>query len=87
MAGRNLELGRRLSTLAEADPEYTAALDRRVTRLRTVGTRLLAALTAEQHRADRLQVRLDQALGLDSVHVLDGRRWQQTRQDKGAVRP
>jgi hypothetical protein len=47
----------------------------------------LADYEAEKKRADRIQARLDQALGLDSVDILDGRHWQETRQDKGTVRP
>lgn len=52
LAGRNLELGRRLSQCAEADPEYAARLEQRVARLRRVGARILAAYAAEKHRAD-----------------------------------
>jgi hypothetical protein len=59
LAGRNLELGKRISTLTEADPEYAAGLERRVTRLRTVGKRILAAYKAERQRADRLVSYLD----------------------------
>lgn len=59
LAGRNLELGKRISQLAEADPEYAAALERRITRLRTVGARILTAYTAEKQRADRLSSYLD----------------------------
>jgi hypothetical protein len=59
--GRILELGRRLSQLREADPEYAAQLEHRVTRLRRVGVRILAAYAAEKKRADRLQARLDNA--------------------------
>lgn len=59
LAGRDLELGRRISQLAEADPEYAASLERRVARLRAVGARILAAYTVEKQRADRLSSYLD----------------------------
>jgi hypothetical protein len=52
---RNLDLGRRNSKLTEADPEYTAALEQRVNRLRTVGRRIAAAYAAEKQRADQLE--------------------------------
>ncbi|MFE9921610.1 hypothetical protein ACFYQA_08505 [Streptomyces sp. NPDC005774] len=37
--------------------------------------------TAEKKRADRLQQRLDDTLGLDDPAVLAGQNWQATRQD------
>lgn len=83
LEGRVLELGRRLSRLAESDPEYAARLERRVARLRQVAARLLAGLATETRRADLLQARLDDACGLNSSAVLDGERWQQTRHDGG----
>lgn len=46
----------------------------------------MADHAAEKQRADHLQRRLDQALGLDARPVLDGRHWQDTRQDKPAVK-
>ncbi|MFI0268611.1 hypothetical protein [Streptomyces luteogriseus] len=81
LAGRNLELGERLSRLAEADPEYAAQLEHRIGRLQKAGKRILAAWWAEKRRADRLQARLDDALGLDDPAVLAGQNWQATRQD------
>lgn len=82
LEGRNLELGRRLSQLREADPEYAAHLEQRVTRLRRVGVRILAAYAAEKKRADRLQARLDDACGLDHPAVAEGAAWQARRHDK-----
>jgi hypothetical protein len=79
---RNLELGRRVSQLAESDPEHAAALERRVARLVKVGARLLAAYVAEKRRADQLQARLDDALGLNTTAVIEGSRWQQRREDR-----
>ncbi|MFJ8345110.1 hypothetical protein ACIQ9J_01785 [Streptomyces sp. NPDC094153] len=76
LEGRVLELGRRNSALAEADPEYAAALEHRVARLRAVGKRGLAAWWAEKGRADRLQQRLDDAVGLHHGHIKDSREWQ-----------
>lgn len=40
------------------------------------------ALAAANRRADRLQQRLDSALGLDSPAIADGALWQQHRTDK-----
>jgi hypothetical protein len=80
---RNVELGRRNARLAEADPEYAAQLEQRVARLLTVGRRILAAYHAERRRADRLQARLDDALGLNTTAVIEGSRWQQRREDRG----
>lgn len=82
LEGRVLELGRRLTKLAEADPEYAATLEQRVTRLRRVGARILAAYTAEKKRADRLQAELDDALGLNHPDIQAGRNWQSRRPDK-----
>lgn len=66
---RNLELGRRLSRLGESDPEYAARLEARIRRLLKVRTRFYAAGHAEWVRANHLQRRLDQALGLDSPAI------------------
>jgi hypothetical protein len=75
--GRNVELGDRITALAKAHPEYTAQLDRRVARLKTVGTRLLAAYGREQRRANHLQQRLDDAVGLHhGGPIVDTRCWQ-----------
>jgi hypothetical protein len=54
LAGRNLELGRLVSALRESDPEHAAALERRITRLRKVGARILTAYGKEKERADHL---------------------------------
>ncbi|MFB8772146.1 hypothetical protein [Streptomyces broussonetiae] len=83
---RTVELGRRLTSLAESDPEYAAQLEHRVTRLRTVGARVLAAYHRERRRANGLQARLDDALGLNTSGVLAGRNWQATREDGGRKR-
>lgn len=82
LEGRNIELGRRISELRDADPEYAASLEQRVTRLKRVGARLLAAYATEKHRADRLQARLDDACGLNPPAVLEGGAWQARRLDK-----
>lgn len=73
---RNLELGRRISKLTEADPEYTAQLERRVARLRRIVSRLLTEQQVEKKRADRLQQRLDDAVGLGAGRVKDSSPWQ-----------
>jgi hypothetical protein len=67
---RNLELGRRLASAS--DPQYAARLERRVDRLRKATSRILAAYHGEQRRADHLQRRLDQALGLDAPAIEQG---------------
>jgi chromosome segregation ATPase len=72
---RNLELGRRVSVLAESDLEYAAHLERRKTSLEKAGHRILAAWRREQKRADHLQQRLDDAVGL-STTIVDSGRWQ-----------
>lgn len=74
--GRNLELGRRVSALAESDPEYAGQLERRVDRLKKVTARLYAGARAEKARADHLQRRLDDAVGLGSRYPLDSASWQ-----------
>jgi hypothetical protein len=84
--GRNLELGRRISQLTEADPEYAARLERRVSRLLAVAGRLFLTRRAEQQRADHLQQRLDDALGLNSAAVALGSSWQSRRDDKRGLR-
>lgn len=59
LEGRVLELGQRLTELADADPKYTASLEARVARLRRVGARILAAYVREQRRSARLSSHLD----------------------------
>ncbi|GAB2731506.1 hypothetical protein [Streptomyces bullii] len=83
LAGRNLELGRRLSRLTESDPEYTAQIERRLERALRACARWMNAVWVETRHTDRLQARLDDALGLNDSAVLDGRYWQQTRNDGG----
>lgn len=63
---RNLELGERLG---KSTPEYTVRLEARIRRLLKVRTRFYAAGHAEWLRANHLQRRLDQALGLDSPAI------------------
>ncbi|MFJ8538114.1 hypothetical protein [Streptomyces sp. NPDC093591] len=74
--GRNLELGQRISKLTEADPEYAAQLERRVARLRRIVSQLLADRRTETKRADGLQRRLDDAVGLTPRGIEDSRQWQ-----------
>lgn len=73
---RNVELGRRLSALAESDPDYAALLERRVDRLRLAGRRVLVAWARERLRAERLQERLDDAVGLGPRGIKDSGAWQ-----------
>lgn len=49
---------------------------------RKAAARILAAWAAEKQRADQLQQRLDQSLGLDSAAVALGSSWQSRRGDK-----
>lgn len=76
LEGRNRELGRRVAALSESDPDYAAALERRVARLGKVGRRVLAAWAREQRRADGLQARLDDAVGLSPRGIKDSAAWQ-----------
>jgi len=85
--GRNLELGRRLSAVREADPEYAASLERRLDRALTACARYLAAYHAERRRTDRLHARLDDACGLDHPAVDEGATSQARRMDKPRPRP
>ncbi|WP_326811678.1 hypothetical protein [Streptomyces scopuliridis] len=71
----------RTEDLADSISESISYL-RRIARLARAVLRLSAALTAEKRRADRLQQRLDAALGLDSPAVAAGALWQQHRTDK-----
>ncbi|MER5715777.1 hypothetical protein [Streptomyces sp. NPDC002132] len=79
----NDEAHQYIRDLTKVGPARSAALQRRVDRLRLVGERVLAAWAAEKKRADRLQEQYDDACGLNDPRVLDGERWQQTRQDGG----
>jgi len=74
--GRNVELGRRLNRLSEADPEYAAALECRVGRLLKAVARVGAIAVAERRRADHLQQRLDDAVGILKAGIRDSARWQ-----------
>lgn len=62
------------------DANLTVA--RRLTRALRACARYRAALADATHRADQLQHRLDDALGLNTSQIDDGRLWQQTRPDK-----
>jgi hypothetical protein len=79
---RNLELGRRISRLTEADPEYATALEQRVARLKKVAGRLAAAVVAERQRASSVQKQMDTFLGLDAAAIADGATWQDRRQTR-----
>lgn len=86
LAGRNLELGVRLSAYAESDQEYLAGLERRLERVLRACARYRATVFGEQRRADVLQRHLDDACGLNRSEVAEGGNWQQTRQDGGRKR-
>lgn len=85
LEGRVLELGRRLARLAESDPEYAARLERRIARLRRIVSQVLADRRAEQKRADHLQRRLDDAVGLPAGRIADSREWQPGYQKPGVA--
>ena len=83
--GRNLELGQRVSQLAESDPEYAAQLERQVADLqkrldvansRPTDSHWRAEARRERDRADRLQKRLDDAVGLAPGGILNSAPWQ-----------
>ena len=60
-------------------------LERRLRFARKAAARILAAHSVEKGRADRLQARLDQALGLDAPAIADGVRWESRRHDKAGL--
>lgn len=69
LKGRNLALGEQISKLTEADPEYTADLERQLAAARE-------ELAAEKKRGDHLQARLDDAVGLTPRGIQDSSPWQ-----------
>lgn len=58
----------------------------RIERLIRTVARYRSALTAETRRADRLQARLDNAVGLDHPAIDAGAQWQTRRTDKPGVK-
>ncbi|MFJ9029765.1 hypothetical protein ACIRQP_14775 [Streptomyces sp. NPDC102274] len=60
----------------------TLELDEQVADLRSRLTAAQQDLTAEKRRADRLQQRLDDAVGINGPAVDSGAMWQQRRADK-----
>lgn len=69
LSGRVEELGRRNSTLAESDPDHLADLETQLEDTRK-------QLAAETRRADRLQQRLDDAVGLGHGPIKNSGPWQ-----------
>lgn len=70
LAGRNKTLGERISALTESDPGYLADMEQQLADVRE-------ELAAERRRADRLQARLDDAVGLSaSGPIKDSSVWQ-----------
>lgn len=89
VAGRNTELSRRLDAsrdVAFIDAEYSGELEGRLSRALRACARYLAAYHAEKRRADRLQRRLDDALGLNTAGIELGSGWQDRREDKRSLR-
>jgi hypothetical protein len=68
LQGRVVELGRRIAALSESDPEHLAAMERELSAAREEAA-------VEKRRADRLQERLDDAVGLNDPKVLAGPCW------------
>ncbi len=60
-------------------------LERRLRFARKAAARILAAYHSEKRRADCLQARLDQALGMDAPAIADGVRWESRRHDKAGL--
>lgn len=58
---------------------------RRLRIARMAAARLLIAYVAEKRRADLLQLRLDDAVGLNHPGIREGAGWQRRRQDKPIV--
>ncbi|MGX1116353.1 chromosome segregation ATPase [Streptomyces ambofaciens] len=70
LAGRNKALGERISALTESDPGYLADMEQQLAAVRE-------ELAAERRRAERLQARLDDAVGLPaSGPIRDSSVWQ-----------
>jgi chromosome segregation ATPase len=76
LTGRNRALGQRLDQHTESAPADVAHLKSRVDRLRRIVSRLLEERRQEQRRADRLQRRLDDAVGLTPRQIVDSSVWQ-----------
>ncbi|MYR46758.1 hypothetical protein [Streptomyces sp. SID5910] len=77
LVGRVEELGKRNSALTESDPEYAADLERRLDRALRACARWMNATWAATRRADRLQNRLDDAVGMPhGGHIRDSGPWQ-----------
>jgi len=76
LTGRNRALGQRLDQHTESAPADVAHLKSRVDRLRQIVSRLLEERRQEQRRADRLQRRLDDAVGLTPRQIVDSSVWQ-----------
>lgn len=90
VSGRNTELTRRLDAsrdVAFIDAEYAGELEQRLARALRGCVRYLTAYHAEKRRADRLQRRLDDALGLNTAGIELGSGWQDRREDKRFRRP
>ncbi|MEU1273059.1 hypothetical protein [Streptomyces sp. NPDC005799] len=85
---RNLELGRRVSQLAESDPDHCAALEQNIARveaeLAEARKQVTDGVVAEwrtraavaEKRVKHLEKQLDDAVGLPVGRVEDSRPWQ-----------
>lgn len=92
LAGRNKALGDRLAeaqvangfnpAAAKRTAERIAALQKAAAAGREEAAIARAEARRERKRANGLQKRLDDACGLNTAEVLDGRHWQEVRQDK-----
>jgi len=83
-AGRNTTLSRRLDTALDTfhrDGEYTVQLETRLARVLRACARYRAANRLLERDVARLQKRLDDALGLNTVAMEEGARWQERRPD------
>ncbi|MBW5420232.1 hypothetical protein GKQ77_01435 [Streptomyces sp. BG9H] len=84
-AGRNTILTEQIEGLTAAEAAHDADIEGmadRIDRLARACARYRVALAAETRRADQLQARLDDALGLTSPAVEAGASWQERRPDK-----
>ncbi|MFI2632582.1 hypothetical protein ACH5A2_19620 [Streptomyces collinus] len=76
LEGRNRELNERLAKHADAAPK-AAQLEQRLHRALHACARWMNATWAETRHTDRLQARLDDAVGLHhGGHISDSRTWQ-----------
>lgn len=74
--GRVEELKQRLDTRPASENADVARLEKRIARLRRIVSRLLEESRRDRRRADHLQKRLDDAVGLSPGRIAKSDQWQ-----------